>query len=731
MSDVSSNELSGPEDGECESDKEIEETSPRKVLLGKPPSINSETIVQKVNPQPVQNPPPVTSESSSPPVELASVVSDSVACEDQNNVNNKVDVDKPAAVSDLEDISPERESNIEEDPSDPFADFEPEQTEEVASEQKGEAVKEPEFENFSPELPEFEKLPPEEPEQLNQEVPSELNNISEGLTSIQSPIRKLKKHKKDKKKFKKHKKDKRRTSKEECDLVGSPISSGPEDTLDSPDNIAASPISSGDEPFDPVITSPPCSDKSDFKLRPLEFRRGPRTPPAPVSGPRTPPAPLSGPRTPPQPSGPRTPPYTGGPRTPPVTGGPRTPPLAVGPRTPPPSALGPRTPPGPRTPIGPKTPPEPIGFHSPGSDNSNMSDRRYSKSKYHSDRSPDGDRRYDRRRSDTPEGQDARGLTPELGDRRRERSPPNNGNKRRRDSDWDSVEPKRRKSRDRSRDRKRERRSRDRSPAYRDRTPGRSPPYRDRSRSPALRDRSPARMGSDRKMPRSNRSRTRSRSRSPKRSDRPRKRDSSTLQDTSLFAEMRKKKHLRDKLEARSKVSKRDEFEDGIDNRKPPLPVEKGESLKNIAIAICYSLSLHNTIFVTVSSTPNSNHLNGSSVRLNTPEHPPPPPHVHKSRPKNLPGPPGGLEMNLDRGPQSPPSLPQKPPEKKLSKIMRLPLPPVDSDQNGDRANKKFKKPIVIDKVQVGPMTEDGRDWGERCVDMYKIVDKVTHYCSV
>ena len=23
-------------------------------------------------------------------------------------------------------------------------------------------------------------------------------------------------------------------------------------------------------------------------------------------------------------------------------------------------------------------------------------------------------------------------------------------------------------------------------------------------------------------------------------------------------------------------------------------------------------------------------------------------------------------------------------------------------------------------------MTEDGRDWGERCVDMYKIVDKVT-----
>jgi len=49
----------------------------------------------------------------------------------------------------------------------------------------------------------------------------------------------------------------------------------------------------------------------------------------------------------------------------------------------------------------------------------------------------------------------------------------------------------------------------------------------------------------------------------------------------------------------------------------------------------------------------------------------------------------------------------------------------MDSDQNGEKVTKKSKKPIVIDKVQAGPMTEDGRDWGERCVDMYKIVDKV------
>ena len=80
-----------------------------------------------------------------------------------------------------------------------------------------------------------------------------------------------------------------------------------------------------------------------------------------------------------------------------------------------------------------------------------------------------------------------------------------------------------------------------------------------------------------------------------------------------------------------------------------------------------------------------------------------------------------GLELNLDRGPQSPP---QKPPENKRSKIMSLPLPKIDADQNGDKM-KKLRQPTVIDKVQAGPMTEDGRDWGERCVDMYKIVDKV------
>ena len=40
VSDVSSNELSGPEDGECESGEEEEVKKPRKVLLSTPPPLN-------------------------------------------------------------------------------------------------------------------------------------------------------------------------------------------------------------------------------------------------------------------------------------------------------------------------------------------------------------------------------------------------------------------------------------------------------------------------------------------------------------------------------------------------------------------------------------------------------------------------------------------------------------------------------------------------------------------
>merc|ERR1719427_548102 len=119
------------------------------------------------------------------------------------------------------------------------------------------------------------------------------------------------------------------------------------------------------------------------------------------------------------------------------------------------------------------------------------------------------------------------------------------------------------------------------------------------------RDRSPQLQGKKLSSSRNSLSRShRSRSRSPKRSGerggsgRERggqggKRESA-VHDTSLFAEMIKKKQLRDKLVAR-KSSKREDFDDRDRDSGPPPP--------------------------------------------------PPPP---SKRPRHLPGPPGGLEQNLE-----------------------------------------------------------------------------------
>merc|ERR1719427_2233118 len=462
--------------------------------------------------------------------------------------------------------------------------------------------------------------------------------------------------------------------------MGSPISSGPDEPVNPVSDfgpigspIAGSPISSGDETFDPVRS--PVNLQPSESDQPRKFYQSP-TPEFHVrKGPQTPPLP--------PPKGPKTPP---GPHSPPGDP-PSSPECAMSGRY-----AKQRFAPPPHSPDRRRDRYSPIESDRRGSD----SDRR--SSALDSDRrgvGSESDRRGgSRRRSDTPEGLDARGYTPEPGDRRRpgDRSP--GGGKRRREGDWEGTPPKRRRSRDRSRDRKRDKKSRDRSPlGVRDRSPI-------RERSPNV----PKKVSGDRKsVSRSHRSR----SRSPKRTERSgsstRKRES-TMHDTTLFAEMIKKKHLRDKLQAR-KSSKRDDFEETqlpAETRKPPLPDQR------------------------------SGHLNGSSVRL--PPHPStqhtePAPMPPKNRTKNLPGPPGGLEQNLEFSDHSvsPPGPPSDPPKKipKLSKIMMLPLPKMDSDQNGEKVTKKTKKPIVIDKVQAGPMTEDGRDWGERCVDMYKIVDKV------
>jgi len=637
-SDVSSNDLSGPEDGECESEEEGRRSAELQVVRRK------------------------AQRRALPPPHL-------VKKEETTEKKEEEEFELP-----LEDISPERETvDDQEEAVDPFADFVP-------------------------------------PEAANEPF----------VSQVRARPRKEKKKKRKAKEKRRERAERKRRSQEEHEdqdsllQLGSPISSGPDEPLNvterfppAPAKDLGSPISSGDETFEPVLPRigqprrvEELSDREVYSNPLLPFKQAPR------KGPRTPPLPPISFK-----QGPRTPPITRGPQ------GPRTPPLPppVGPRTPPPPPhIGPRTPPSPPK-RGPQTPEGPPG-DSPNQDSPSDMSHRSSDYRRSSRYSPDSRSRYSplersssRRRSFTPEGADARGgRTPDHDDRRRSPAPrrsragsPEPGGKRRRDENWkEETPPKRRRSRDRSREgRKRRDRSplsRERSPAPRERSPGgvkkaagggqQERKRRSRSRSPKQRERS---VGSTTKKPR----------------------ESPALHDTTLFAEMIKKKHLRDKLQARKQPKGRDddvvieEHQPAPRPRQPPRRSVGGPPLPQ--------------------QPPPDTHMNGSS-RVPPPE----PPLPLKSRPRSLPGPPGGLEGNLevpmDLEDSPPPSAQQQePPKKKLSKIMALPLPKMDSEQNGAKPLRACAKPIVIDKVQVGPMTEDGRDWGERCVDMYKIVDKV------
>ena len=654
-SDVSSNDLSGPEDGECESEEEGRRSAELQVVRRK-----------------------AQQRRAPPPPHL-------VKKEEAPEKKEEEEFELP-----LEDISPEREAvDDQEDPVDPFADFVP-----------PEAATEP------------------------------------FVSQVRARSRKEKKKKRKGKDKRRERAERKRRSQEEHEdqdsllQLGSPISSGPDEPLNVNDRFQSapvkdlgSPISSGDETFEPELPRvgqprrvEELSDREVYSNPPPPFKPGPR------KGPRTPPLPPIN--------------FKQGPRTPPITRGhqgPRTPPLAppVGPRTPPPPPhIGPRTPPSPpkRGPQTPEGPPGDSPIQDSPSDMSHRSSDYRRSSRYSPDSrsrySPLGSRSSSRRRSFTPEGADARGgRTPEHEDRRR--SPrrsragsPEPGGKRRRDENWkEETPPKRRRSRDRSRD---GRKRRDRSPLSRE-------------RSPAPRDRSP---GGVKKAAGQVERKRRSRSRSPKQRERSvgstakKPRESPALHDTTLFAEMIKKKHLRDKLQARKQPKGRDD--DVVIEEHQPAPRPRQPPRRSVGGP---PLPQH--------PPPPDGHMNGSS-RV-----PPPEPPLPKSRPRSLPGPPGGLEGNLevpmDLEDSPPPSAQQQePPKKKLSKIMALPLPKMDSEHNGAKPLRSYTKPIVIDKVQVsyqvsahlyifdqkclakvGPMTEDGRDWGERCVDMYKIVDKV------
>ena len=68
------------------------------------------------------------------------------------------------------------------------------------------------------------------------------------------------------------------------------------------------------------------------------------------------------------------------------------------------------------------------------------------------------------------------------------------------------------------------------------------------------------------------------------------------------------------------------------------------------------------------------------------------------------------------------------------SKLLNMPMPPIGEDVDDDleragggRGNRR--KPKVIGKsAPPTKMSEDGSDWGERCIDLYDIVDKVEKF---
>lgn len=65
---------------------------------------------------------------------------------------------------------------------------------------------------------------------------------------------------------------------------------------------------------------------------------------------------------------------------------------------------------------------------------------------------------------------------------------------------------------------------------------------------------------------------------------------------------------------------------------------------------------------------------------------------------------------------------------KSKSKLLDMPMPPMgseDEDSLGAKTGKRKRKPKVIGKLPPATVCEVGNEWGERCIDIYEIVDKV------
>jgi cyclin-dependent kinase 12/13 len=105
-----------------------------------------------------------------------------------------------------------------------------------------------------------------------------------------------------------------------------------------------------------------------------------------------------------------------------------------------------------------------------------------------------------------------------------------------------------------------------------------------------------------------------------------------------------------------------------------------------------------------------------------------------------LPMPPGINQSDLESI-DSPPSGAESPPEphmmasmaRKMGIVRRsikdLPMPPDDDDESSlsHKSKSKLKRPRVIgrDMDDLGPMAPGGKDWGERCVDVFEVIDQI------
>ena len=118
-----------------------------------------------------------------------------------------------------------------------------------------------------------------------------------------------------------------------------------------------------------------------------------------------------------------------------------------------------------------------------------------------------------------------------------------------------------------------------------------------------------------------------------------------------------------------------------------------------------------------------------SSVNTSNGQEQPPPPPPPLPTTKNRPHRPGALPMPPAAASAATPDAAAA--GRKTSRIMNLPMPPSGgdspgADDDGRKKGKHRRKPRVIGKVAAAArMSEDGSEWGERCIDIYELVDKV------